>query len=172
MIFNFEYSDAALCVAEKILKNLAIRLKERLSSALRPRTNRCYTMLFRSLVAFSVCAGLNVLNLNQMHIMSYIEYLVIHGVSAHMLTSHISSCKAKFTMYDLQFHLWDHPSVRYYLKSVKINRPNVVTKKHIIDLAMLNDIVGQCDNMYLGQVFKAVFFLWIFEVIKHFSRSS
>ena len=101
-----------------------------------------------------------------MHVLSYLEYLVIHGVSVHMLANHISTCKAKFTMYGLQFHLWDHPNVRYLLKSVKINRPIVVTKKHIIDLDVLNDIVTQCDSMYLGRIFKAVFLLAFFGFLK------
>ena len=52
--------------------------------------------------------------------------------------------------------------MRYLLKSVKINRPIVLTKKHIIDLAVLNDTVVQCDNMYLGEVFKVVFLLPFF----------
>ena len=108
-------------------------------------------MLFRSFVAFCIAAELNVFQLNQMHVLCYLEYLVIHGVSVHMLANHISACKAKFTMYGLQFHLWDHPNVRYLLKSVKFNRPIVVTKKHIIDLGVLNDIVTQCD---LGKMFK------------------
>ena len=73
------------------------------------------------------------------------------------MANHISACKAKFTMHGLQFHLWDHPNMRYLLKSVKTNRPIVVTKKHIIDLAVLNDIVVQCDIMFLGEIFKAVF---------------
>ena len=123
-------------------------------------------MLFRSLVAFCVCARLNVFKLNKMHVLSYIEYLVMHGVSAHMLANHISACKAKFTMYGLQFHLWDHPNVRYLLKSVKINRSIEVAKKHIIDLTMLNDTVAQCDNMYLGEVFKAVFLLAFFGFLR------
>ena len=47
--------------------------------------------------------------------------------------------------------------MRYLLKSARINRPIYVAKKHIIDLPTLSQIVSQCDNMYLGQVFKAVF---------------
>ena len=79
---------------------------------------------------------------------------------AHMLENHISACRAKFTMYGLQFGLWDHLNVRYLLKSFKINRPIVLSKMHIIDLAMLNDIVVQCDvySMYLAQNFKAMFY--------------
>ena len=56
--------------------------------------------------------------------------------------------------------------MRYLLKSVKINRPFVVTKKHIIDSALLNDIVIQCDTMYLGKIFKAVFLLAFFGFLR------
>ena len=117
-------------------------------------------------MAFCVCASLSLFHLEKMHIFSYIEYLIIQGVSAHMLANHISACKAKFTMYGLQFHLWEHPNVRYLLKSVKINRSIVFVKKHIIDLAMLNDIINQCDTLYLGVVFKAVFLLAFFGFLR------
>ena len=83
-----------------------------------------------------------------------------------MLANHISACKAKFTMHGLHFQLWDHPNVKYILKSVKINRAIVVAKKHIIDLAMLNYIVNHCDTVYLGSVFKAVFLLAFFGFLR------
>ena len=101
MTYKFRFSDAALCFVESILKNLAVGVRKRLSAALRPRTARCYSMLFRSFVAFCVSAELNIFKLNQMHVLSYLEYLVTHGVSEHMLANHISACKAKFTMYGL-----------------------------------------------------------------------
>ena len=113
-----------------------------------------------------MCANLNIFQLEEMHIFSYVEYLIRQSISAHMLANHISVCKAKFTMYGLQFQLWDHPNVKYLLKSVKINRSIVVAKKHIIDLAMLSDIVSHCDTLYLGSVFKAVFLLAFFGFLR------
>ena len=98
-------------------------VRKQLSAALRPGTNKCYNMLFSSFVAFCVCANLNIFQLNQMHILSYIEYLVMHGVSAHTLANPISACKAKFTMHGLQFHLWDHPNVRYLLSLLGLTDP-------------------------------------------------
>ena len=72
--------------------------------------------------------------LNDSHILSYLEYLITQGVSVNMLANNISACRAKFVMNGLHFALWDHPNVRYMLKSVKINRPIVITRKNIIDL--------------------------------------
>ena len=56
-----------------------------------------------------MCAKLNIFSLNEMHVLSYLEYLATNGVSAHKLANHISACKVKFTMFGLQFPLWDHP---------------------------------------------------------------
>ena len=63
------------------------------------------------------------------------------------LANHVSACRAKCTMYGLQFVLWDHLNVSYLLKSMKIIRPIVVTKQQIIDLSMLHDIAVQCVSM-------------------------
>ena len=133
-------------------------VRRRLTSALRPKTESCYASLFRSFVAFCVCVKLNIFQLNVMHVLSYIEYLITQKVTANMLANHVSACRAKFIMNDLQFDLWDHPNVRYLLRSVKINRPISVARKHVIDLNTLHQIVALCENMYLGQIFKAVFY--------------
>ena len=107
-------------------------VKTHLASALRPKTERCYTALFRSFVAFCACANLDVNKLKVMHILSYIEYLITHNVSVNMLSNHVSACRAKFIMNDLQYELWDYPNVCYLLKSARINRPIYVAKKHIL----------------------------------------
>ena len=141
-------------------------VKRRLASALRPKTESCYSSLFRSFVAFSICGKLNIFELNVMHVLSYLEYLITQKVSANMLANHVSACRAKFVMNGLQFDLWDHPNVRYLLRSVKINRPITVTKKHIIDLITLEKMVTLCETMYLGQIFKAVFLLAFFGFLR------
>ena len=104
--------------------------------------------------------------LNYSHILSYLEYLITQGVSVNILANNISACRAKFVMNGPQFALWDHPNVRYMLKSVKINRPIVISRKNFIDLQVLHQIVGHCDNMYLGKVFKAVFLLAFFGFLR------
>ena len=108
-----------------MLKDLALGAKRHLATALRPRTDHCYTTFFRSFVALGVCTKLNMCELNESHILSYLEYFITQGVSVNMLANNISACRAKFAMNGLHFALWDHPNVRYILKSVKINRQAV-----------------------------------------------
>ena len=142
-------------------------VKKCLATALRPRTDQYYTTLSCSFVAFCVCAKMNVFKLNELHILSYLEYLIItQGVSLNMLANNISACRAKFVMNGLYLALRDHSNVRYLLKSVKINRHITITKKNIIDWQTLHQIIGHCDTMYLGQVFKAVFLLAFFGFLR------
>ena len=95
-------------------------------------------------MAFCLCVKLNMFQLNVMHVLSYLEYLITQKVSANMLANHVSACRAKFIMNVLQFVLWEHPNMRYLLRSVKINRPISVTKKNVIDLSTLQEIAGCC----------------------------
>ena len=59
------YSNAALYFVEPVLEKLAVGVKRRLASALRPKTECYYTSLFRSFVAF--CVKLNIFQFNVMH---------------------------------------------------------------------------------------------------------
>ena len=54
--------------------------------------------------------------------MTYLEFMVENKVSANMLANNVSALKANFVIWGLNFNLWDHPHIRYFLKAVKINR--------------------------------------------------
>ena len=54
--------------------------------------------------------GIFVLELEVMHALSYLDYLVTNGVSHNMMVSHVSA----LVMTGLQFVIWDHPSVLYF----------------------------------------------------------
>ena len=111
--------------------DLASGAKKRLKSAFRPKTQKYYQMLYRTFVAFCVHLDLFVFDVSVVHILSYLEYLVQNGVSANMLANHVSAAKANFTMYGLDYSLWEHPNIRYFLKSIKINRPIKITRKNV-----------------------------------------
>ena len=94
------------------------------------------------------------------------QYLARNGVSANMLANHVSAAKANFTMYGLDYLLWEHPNMQYFLKSIKINRPIKITRKNVIDLPTLSTIISHCDVLYMGKVYKAVFLLAFFGFLR------
>ena len=60
-------------------------------------------------------------------------------------------------MYDLNYTLFDHPKIRYFVRSMKINRPLVPVTRNIMSIDILTKLVLECDTIYGGSVFKAIF---------------
>ena len=54
-------------------------------------------MLFRTFIAFYVCAKISVESVTEVHL-SFLEYLTINHVSANMISNYISATKANFTI--------------------------------------------------------------------------
>ena len=52
----------------------------------------------------------------------------------------MSAIKASLVLYDLPHDLLDHPRLKLFLKSVRINRPLTLVPHNIIDLDMLEKI--------------------------------
>ena len=108
-----------------------------------------------------------------MIILAYLEFLVKNKVSYHMLANNLCALKANFIMYGLDHSLIDHQKVKYFMKSVKINRPLVFVPRNIMSIHMLRKLIKMCDQVPCGSVFKAVFliaffgFLWISNIAPH-----
>ena len=80
-----------------------------------------------------------------------------NNVSANMILNHVSADRANVVMLGLDFLLWDHLKIKYYQKSIKINRPLVATARNVIDIQTLTAMVKHCESLYMDAVFKAVF---------------
>ena len=84
-------------------------------------------------------------------------------MECHQVCKQLSSClKAKFIIYGLQSVVFDDKKLHYYVKSLRINRPLCISKCNIIGIQDLYSLVGFCDNIYMGKVFKTVFLLAFF----------
>ena len=114
-------------------------------------------MLFRSFVAFSICANVNIRQLSLSEALSYLEFLVDNRTSAHMVSNHVSAIRATFVLHDIPYQLWDHPKIKYFIKSVKMARPLALPKKNIIDLNTLKSIIAAISNWPNSVVYTAVF---------------
>ena len=108
-------------------------------------------------MAFSICANVKIRQLSISEALSYLEFLVVNKTSAHMISNHVSAIRAMSVLYDLPYQLWDHPKIKYFVKSVKIARPLALPKKNVIDLNTLKLIVAATQNWPNSMVYKAVF---------------
>ena len=66
---------------ERPLAALMQRASTRVQKALRPKTSRCYDLLFRNFIGFCVCNTVNIFSISTDEVMAYMEYLVENGVS-------------------------------------------------------------------------------------------
>ena len=69
-------------------------------------------------------------------------------------------------MYDLPYHVLDHPKIKYFPKSLRINRPVNVAPHNIITISRLVDISLACDLLTFPHVFPAAFLLGFFAFLR------
>ena len=95
-------------------------------------------------------------------ILSFCECLVINNCSVSMIANYLSAIKASFVLYNMSYSLLDHPRIKYFQKSMSINRPLAVTSQNVIDLSMLQQISQSCDQLNFPEVFRAIFLTGFF----------
>ena len=95
-------------------------------------------------------------------------------IESSVLLSLSASC---FIVYDLPFHICDHPKIEYFIKSLKINRPLTVTHHNIVDISMLRRMSDLALTFPGGKILKAVIltgfftFLRLLNLCPHFLAS-
>ena len=140
-----------------------------LNSAFRPSTQVAYRAMFRTFVAFCVYMCISWSQINVGILLAFLECLNVHGVSSSMQRNYLAALKAKFIIYGLPSVVFDDKTLHYYVQSLRINRPLCISKCNIIGIQDLYSLVGFCDKIYMGKVFKTVFllaFFWLFSPFK------
>ena len=116
--------------------------------------------MFKVFVAFCIVGGVLLPDVNVKIVMSFLEFMVQNYCSCGMLENYMSAIKANFVLYDLPFVVFDHPKIKYFIKSIKINRPLTLRPHNTIDLSILRCISRACLDLPHGVVYRA--FDWIF----------
>ena len=90
-------------------------------------------------------------------ILSFCECLVVNHCSVSMIANYLSAIKASFVLYNMPYSLLEHLRIKYFQKSMRINRPLAVTSHNVNDLPMLEQISKTCDHLNFPEVFMAIF---------------
>ena len=88
-------------------------------------------------MAFCVVMHLSVTNFNLNVLLSFLDCLAYNACSVALVVNYVSALKTRFILYNLPYPLCDHPKIKYFLKSMRINRPMSVVQHNIIDIEML-----------------------------------
>ena len=155
------------------METLSTQASSCVADAFRPKTRRAYTMMFRVFIAFCVVVKVSLTSVSVKLLLSFLECLVVNKCSVSMICNHVSAIKANFIVYDLPFQVCDHPKIKYFIKSLKINRPLKVSHHNIVDIPMLRRMSEMALTLPGGKIFKAVIlmgffaFLWLSNLCPH-----
>ena len=146
--------------------NLASRAAARVSTGFRQSTIKAYDSMFRVFLSFCIFAGADVFSLSPNFFLTFLEFLTFNGLSPSAILNYVSAIKTKFTIFSLDTSPLSDPRIKYFHKSLLLNRPFKVAIKSIIDPPILISIVNQCDLMFMGTVFKAAYLLSFFSFLR------
>ena len=138
--FSAGITDSTVVIGQKRMLHLLDGAAERVKTAFRLKKRRCYYLLFRNLAAFCCLAKILVQDINLHVTMAYLEFLARNGVSVHMSANNVAAIKANFVMYGIDHAVMDHPRIKYFVKSMCINRPLSVPKRNIMSLKQLIEL--------------------------------
>ena len=109
-----------LCVSDHAtLASLTARASTRIHQAFRPKTPQTYCSMFCIFLAFCIFNKVSL---------------------ACVIANYVSAIRANVVLYDLPFSLLDHPKIKYFVKSVRINRPLAVKSHNTIENTWLRAI--------------------------------
>ena len=122
--------------------------------------------MFRIIVAFCIYSDVILVDVNVKFILSFLECLVHNQCSCAMIENNVSARKTSFMLYELPFAVFTHPKIKYFIKSMKINRPLTLKTHNLIDLHTLRQLSRACLKLPHDQVYKAVFLIWLFACMR------
>ena len=145
---------------------LSAKATSRLHDAFRPKTKKAYSMMFRAFMAFCIIMNVQLVKISVKVLLSFLECLASNQCSATMVANYISAIKANLTLYHLNFSICDHPNVKYFIRSLRINRPLSVVYHNIIDIPMLKRISRLALTFKQGRIYKAIFLTGFFAFLR------
>ena len=168
LLFCVSYPRRVLyfVVGNMPLETLSEKAAFRTHAAYRPKTRQAYKRMFEVFLAFCIHKRVMLQNVDVKILLSFLECLASNNFSYSMLCNYMSAIKASFVLYDLPHDLLDHPRLKLFLKSVRINRPLTFVPHNIIDLDMLEKISVVCDSLKSSKVFRAIFLTGFFGFLR------
>ena len=89
-----------------------------------------------------------------------------NNVSVGMIVNYLSALKAMAIVYSIPHEVFQHPKIKCFIKTLKMYRPLVVTKRNIMDIKTLEKIVALCTGRPNAATFKAIFLTAFFRFFR------
>ena len=139
---------------------MSSKTSERLQLAFHPKTYSTYASMFKTFVAFCIYTKACITNTNVKVVLLFLEccqfLFILHGGKLCV------SLDGQLMLYDLPFHVLDHPKVKFFLKALKLKRHLNVKSHNIITISWLFEISKVCEVFTSGVVCRAFWGLFGF----------
>ena len=154
-----------------VTASLATEASARLFQGYRPATISAYSRYFRDFLAFLVVAGLSLPQVATLDILAYMEYLHRNGMSPSNITNYITGIRAFHILYGLNTDQFRDQRIPLFVKALQINRPLKPTIVLALDVNLLEQILGACQQLQFPVVFKSLylFFFFISQTFQYFA---
>ena len=87
-------------------------------------------------------------------------------MSTSGIANHLSAVKTNLTMYGISVLPFLDPRIKYFQKSLSLSKQFKGKARKVIDIPTLTDIVTVCDTMWRGQIFKALYLVAFFSLLR------
>ena len=99
-------------------------------------------------------------------LLCFLECLHLNGLKVSQMANYLSAIKSTFTISGLDVSCFGNQRLKLYEMGVQLHAPLSVKLNKVIDIALLKQIVQQCDLTSMGQILKAVYLLGFFSFLR------
>ena len=132
----------------------------------RRATQAPYTRKVHLFVAYCCFIGVHLPHITHLIAISFLEFLIENNISHLAIANYISAIMANLAPYGLPTYSFQDPRIAYFQRSLSLHKPFSPVVKKIVDIPLLSSIVSIYDTMWMGQVFKALYFTVFFSFLQ------
>ena len=114
---------------------------QRLDAALSDSTNRAYTRMFSTFIAYLEFHGLLLDQVNSILFLGYLEFLLQNHVSPAQLANHVSAIRTKLTLKGASIDFLQDTRIGFFIKSARKNGAFRIIQHAMVDIPTLYKIV-------------------------------
>ena len=144
---------------------MTVLATSRLSQAFSQSTKKAYGAMFKTFLAFVAFMDWDLFQVNVFSLLCFLECLQFNGVKHTQMANYLSAIRSQFFIFGLDVTCFTDSRLKLYQRAIQLHAPLTVKLNKIIDIPLLVKIYEECDYMYMGQIYKALYLLSFFSFL-------
>ena len=122
--------------------------------------------MFKAFLAFVAFMHWDLFQVNVFSLLCFLECLQFNGVKHTQMANYLSAIRSQFLIFGLDVTCFTDSRLKLYQRAIQWHAPLTVKLNKIIDVPLLVKISEECDYMYMGQIYKALYLLSFFSFLR------